>query len=42
VGKMAKTCKTCKFKKHCGGFRDRKGRCPEGMAGHPDRWKKRK
>ena len=36
---LVETCKTCKFKSACGGFRDREGRCPEGMVGHPDRWK---
>lgn len=38
--KAKKTCKTCKFRKDCGGFRDRMGRCPEGMAGHPGRFPK--
>lgn len=32
-------CKSCSFRKHCGGFRDREGRCPKNMAGDSRRWK---
>lgn len=35
---MDKTCKTCNYRSRCGGFRDREGRCPEGMAGDSRRW----
>ena len=35
---LGRHCKDCKYKKDCGGFRDRNNRCPEGMAGITDRW----
>jgi len=30
-------CKHCKYKKVCGGFRDKHGRCPENMVRVKDR-----
>lgn len=32
-------CWNCAFRKDCGGYRDKKGRCPEGMVDHIGRWR---
>ena len=37
MNKAEQTCKTCNLRA-CQGFRDKHGRCPEGMIGNPNRW----